>query len=108
MLPRTWTLLKQTLNILLEGVPEGLDLESIGSALRSAQGVQDIHDLHVWALTSEMPSLSAHLVLADGSAPGQVRKAAQAMLRERFEITHVTLQTEVGDCREERQQHGFH
>ncbi|MGE3066475.1 MAG: cation diffusion facilitator family transporter [Hyphomicrobiaceae bacterium] len=108
VLPRTWSLLKETLNILLEGVPEGLDLGAIASALKSVQGVQDIHDLHVWALTSDVPSLSVHLVLADGSAPGQVRKAAQAVLRERFEIIHVTLQTEAGDCREERQQHGSH
>lgn len=108
VLPRTWELLSETVNVLLEGVPDGLDLEAIASALKSLPNVRDIHDLHVWALTSDSPSLSAHLVLTDGGQSDRTRQAAQSLLSERFDIAHCTLQTEIGDCREERRRHGSH
>lgn len=108
VLPRTWGLLKETVNVLLEGVPDGVDLEAIALALKSLPDVRDIHDLHVWALASDSPSLSAHLVLTDGGQSDRTRQAAQRLLNERFDIAHATLQTEVQDCREEREQHGLH
>lgn len=99
VLPRAWSLLKETINVLLEGVPRGLDIDRIGKEMRAADGVADLHDLHVWALTSDQPSLSAHLVVSGGADPEAVRNAVVAMLARQFGIRHVTLQTERTDCR---------
>jgi cobalt-zinc-cadmium efflux system protein len=108
VLPRTWQLFSETMNVLLEGVPEGVDLAAVESALRAVPGVRDIHDLHVWALSSEVPSLSVHLVLGDAPDADKVREKAAELLGERFNIDHITLQTERTDCRAGRDQHGLH
>lgn len=108
VLPRGWRLLKETTNVLLEGVPEGLDMEEVAPALALVPGVRDLHDLPIWALTSDAPSLSAHVVVDAESETETVRAAVQAMLEERFHITHVTLQTERTDCRAQRPHHGLH
>lgn len=108
VLPRTWVLLKETTNILLEGVPEGIDIDKVALELTSVAGVRNVHDLHVWALTNGMPSLAAHLVLTDGVDADVVRGAAANVLHDRFEICHVTLQTESSDCRNSRDDHGLH
>lgn len=99
VLPRTWTLLKETVNVLLEGVPDGLDLDAIATALGSVPDVTNVHDLHVWALSSDTPSLSAHLVVRAGLTGDTVRLAAVELLTRQFKITHVTLQIETADCR---------
>lgn len=108
VLPRTWELLRKTLNVLLEGVPESIDIEAVASALRSLPGVEDIHDLHVWALTSDSPSLSAHLVRSGAAKAEQVLADAAAMLSDRFKIRHVTLQVEPNDCRFSGAEQGLH
>lgn len=108
VLPRSWKLLKETTNVLLEGVPEGIDLDKVSAAISAVAGVRELHDLHVWALTSDAPSLSAHLVLQSGFDGDRVRADAQTMLEERFHISHVTLQTEREDCRASRADHGLH
>ncbi len=108
VLPRTWTLFKETINVLLEGVPEGVDLDAVAARLRATVGVRDIHDLHVWALTSGSTSLSVHLVLAEELEGDAVRVAAQSMLADTFHITHVTIQTERADCRQGQDHHGLH
>jgi cobalt-zinc-cadmium efflux system protein len=108
VLPRTWVLFKETTNILLEGVPEGIDLDKLARRLSSIAGVASIHDLHVWALTSGMPSLSAHLVLKDGFDPEATRVAATEAVHEDFEIRHVTFQVERNDCRSGLDDHGLH
>ncbi len=108
VLPRTWQLFKETLNVLLEGVPEGIDFQAVERALRSIPGVQDLHDLHVWAITSGMPSLSAHLVVSAQADHDSVCKSATALLDEQFEIEHVTLQVERTDCRDGREHHALH
>ena len=99
VLPRAWSLLKETVNVLLEGVPEGLQLDEVAGAIASTAGVADVHDLHIWALTSNAPSLSAHLVVRDGADTDAVRIAVAEALADRFHIHHVTLQTERVDCR---------
>lgn len=94
VLPRTWILLKESINILLQGVPKGMDLEVIESALRGIAGVKEIHDLHIWSLTSGKNVLSVHVV-ADLS-----RRTDQEILAEvdrvvrGFEIAHTTIQVE--------------
>ena len=108
VLPRTWQLFKETINILLEGVPDGIDADAVSTALKSVTGVKDLHDLHVWAITSGVPSLSAHLVLAPDVDGDAVRANAAAVLDEKFEIEHVTLQIEKQDCRDGRDHHGLH
>lgn len=99
VLPRTWTLLRETLNILLEGVPDGIDYNAIATALASVTKVQSLHDLHIWALSSDKPSLSAHLVVAAGANYDSVRSEATSLLSQQFRIEHVTLQIEATDCR---------
>ena len=108
VLPRTWSLLRETLNILLEGAPEGVDVAALSAGLGAVPGVANVHDLHVWAISSDMASLSAHLVLKEGADGEAVRGAAQELLEQRFAVTHVTLQTETRDCRQGRPHHDLH
>jgi cobalt-zinc-cadmium efflux system protein len=94
VLPRTWVLLKDALNVLMMGVPKGVDLPKIRAELEAVPGVIEIHDLHVWALASTQPALAAHAVTAPGANEAEVRNDATKRLAEVFSIRHVTLQTE--------------
>jgi cobalt-zinc-cadmium efflux system protein len=98
VLPRTWTLLKDTTRILLEGVPPHLTLGEIRAAIAATPGVSGVHDLHVWSLTSDDSSLSVHIELAVGAEAEAVRVRVAATLRERFDIEHATIQVEQGAC----------
>lgn len=98
VLPRTWVLLREAINVLLEGVPKGIDLAQVQQALTSHPGVEDVHDLHVWALASSTPALTAHIVVNEATDRDRLRDALGALLHERFDIAHVTLQVESGDC----------
>jgi cobalt-zinc-cadmium efflux system protein len=98
VLPRTWILLKDTTQILLEGVPAHLKLADIRTAIADAPGVGGVHDLHVWSMSSNDVSLSAHVVLAEGAEAETVRRGVAALLHDRFEIEHVTIQTELEAC----------
>ena len=95
VLPRTWVLLKESMNVLLQGVPDGIDIDSVEQAIRGVPGVKDVHDLHIWALTSGKNVLSSHLV-ADAvlGAEQQVLAQVTQLLHEQFDISHVTLQVE--------------
>lgn len=105
VLPRTWTLLREAGQVLMQGVPQGLDTSSIRSALQALEGVSEVHDLHVWALGSKEPMLTAHLVLSDATTgPDAVRAAAASMLARQFHIEHATLQVEAASCGD----HGGH
>lgn len=97
VLPRTWKLLKESLNILLEGVPLDIELDKIEQALLAIPGVREIHDLHVWALTSGKNSLTVHVVL-DGGDEQTILSASTEMLASRFSIHHVTVQVEAAAC----------
>lgn len=98
VLPRTWTLLRESLNILLEGVPEGVDLDSVNAALVSVPGVISIHDLHLWALTSGKNSLTVHVVHAESINSVTLRASIQTVLAEQFQVFHTTLQLELTPC----------
>lgn len=99
ILPRSWTLLKESINILLEGVPEGLELSEINRTLSKIHGVIDVHDLHVWALTSGKISLTAHLVIDPKIKDEQkVLKMATEEMEEKYNITHSTIQVEIEPC----------
>jgi cobalt-zinc-cadmium efflux system protein len=95
VLPRTWILLKASINILLQGVPEGVDIQKLETAIRGIAGVPDLHDMHVWGLTSGKTVMSAHVVADIGVRDEQTVLAEVTRLaREEFEIGDVTLQIE--------------
>lgn len=88
----TWRLLRESLGVLMEGVPAHLDYEAIGRALLELPGVMSVHDLHVWHMSAETVALSAHVAIGDGAAWLDVLAAAQRLLATRYGIRHVTLQ----------------
>lgn len=99
VLPRTWILLKDSLNILLEGVPDGIELGAVEQAMLAVPGVLGIHDLHLWALTTGKTNLTAHVVYD----PAYAREEAliptlRALLADRFKVVHMTLQCEITPC----------
>ena len=95
VVPRTWTLLKASMNVLLQGVPDGIDIDAVEQAIHAVPGVREVHDLHIWALTSGKNVLSTHLVVdpAQGSEQ-QVLAQVTELLHEQFDISHVTIQIE--------------
>ncbi len=97
VLPRTWSLLRESLNILLQGVPEGIAIADIEQALRAVPGLAGLHSLHVWAMTSGQNVLSAHIEIAPDIADAMAfRQRVEALLHERFGIDHITIQLEDG------------
>jgi len=99
IVPRTWALLKHSVNILLEGTPIGFDLAKLERALRALPGVVDTHDLHVWTITSGIDAMSGHLVVADDADQQAVLVAARTALHEDFGIDHTTIQIETAATR---------
>ncbi|WP_019008666.1 cation diffusion facilitator family transporter [Deinococcus aquatilis] len=99
VLPRTWALLKASVNVLLEGVPEGLDLDALRTELARVPGITELHDLHVWSVTTGEHNLTVHLVVPPPAAGVQ---DAVETIAERYGIEHVTLQLE------EANRHGDH
>jgi cobalt-zinc-cadmium efflux system protein len=94
IVPRTWRLLTQAVNILLEGTPTHLALEEIEAAMVRVPGVRRIHDLHVWTLTSGREAMSAHVVVEDPRESDRLLEALHAVLHARFGIDHTTIQLE--------------
>ncbi len=94
ILPRTWRLGAQAVRILVQAAPPGFDLGALEADLAGVAGVVDVHDLHVWTLTSEMEVVSAHLMVATGTDTHGVLDEARVVLRERYRIDHATLQIE--------------
>ncbi len=94
ILPRTWALLRQAVNVLLEGTPPHLDLAEIEAAMRRVPGVRRVHDLHVWTLTSGREAMSAHVVVEDVGASDRLLGALHEVLHARFGIDHTTIQLE--------------
>jgi cobalt-zinc-cadmium efflux system protein len=87
-------LLRDTLNVLLESTPQGIDTEMVRTALREVAGIEDVHDLHIWSVTSGFVALSAHARVHEGVPIVSVLREATEMLHERFEIRHATIQPE--------------
>ena len=94
ILPRAYRLGREALRILLQEAPAGTDLEGITADLSNIPGVVDVHDLHVWTLTSEMEVLTAHLMTADDVDGHSVLDDARSILTDRHGIGHATLQVE--------------
>ena len=90
----TVNLLRQVLGVLMESVPPHIEIETVSQALTALPLVQEVHSVHIWALSSEITALSAHVVLADMQSWRMVLEDMRAILHERFAIDHVTLQPE--------------
>jgi cobalt-zinc-cadmium efflux system protein len=88
----TWSLFKQSLHLLFDGVPDSVDAVAVKRVLESLPGVQTVHDLHIWATGTTQIALTAHLVMPDGHAGDAFLETAADKLRDLFDITHVTLQ----------------
>jgi cobalt-zinc-cadmium efflux system protein len=80
--------------VLLEAAPRGMDVDAVGRAIAAHPGVSDVHDLHVWTITSGFVALSAHVVVQEGHDCHERQREIAAMLRNRFGIAHTTLQTD--------------
>ncbi|MHA6801004.1 cation diffusion facilitator family transporter [Bounagaea algeriensis] len=98
ILPRTWRLARQALRILVQQAPEGLDVARVRDELAALPAVAEVHDLHVWTLTSGMEVASAHLTTTPEAVHSEVLTAAQRLLSERYHIEHATLQVEPAEC----------
>jgi cobalt-zinc-cadmium efflux system protein len=94
VLPRAWRLGRSALRILFQHAPEGVDVGEMTDDLAGLPGVCEVHDLHVWTLTSGMEVVSAHLTISDGADQQAVLVAAQDLLAEDYHIGHCTLQIE--------------
>ncbi len=100
ILPRTWTLLNQTIHILLEGTPAGIDLESVQEGMKAVKGVKVVHDLHVWTITSGVDAMSGHVTVEDVNQGDRILAELQKMLKDKFGIQHTTIQLEAERCNE--------
>ncbi len=91
----TVRLLREALHVLMEGVPAGLQMDAVGEAMASVPSVRRVHDLHIWNISSGQIALSAHLELDDLADWPRLLDSLRIMLREKFDIEHVTLQPEI-------------
>lgn len=94
ILPRTWRLGSRAVRILLQAAPDHVDLDALADDLGAIEGVVDVHDLHVWTLTSEMDAASAHLMICSGTELHDVLDQARELLDARYRIQHATFQIE--------------
>ena len=98
ILPRTWNLLRSAVGILLEGTPAEIDLGAVRRVISEIQGVAGVHDLHVWALTSGINALSAHVVSSNGAINEELLNSIQKRVTSDFPIRHTTIQLERVGC----------
>jgi cobalt-zinc-cadmium efflux system protein len=94
ILPRTWSLMKKSINILMEGVPMNISYEEVKKAILQIKGVTGVFDIHIWTITSGMDAITAHVVVSDPSKSLTILKEISSMLEKRFKITHTTIQIE--------------
>lgn len=98
VLPRGWIIFKESIDILLESVPEHLNIHEIFQEMRKISGVINIHDLHVWAINKQKINLTAHVIIHDEVSYIEALKNLESMLHHKFKINHTTLQLEYEEC----------
>jgi cobalt-zinc-cadmium efflux system protein len=100
ILASSWSILTESANVLLEAVPKHLNMEALEQGIRESPGVLGVHDLHVWTIASGILACSGHIVVSEQSVREgqQILRAVAGLLRERFGITHTTMQIEVEGC----------
>ena len=94
ILPRTWMLIRDAVGVLLEGTPSGINLTALREAIAAIEGVQGVHDLHVWSLTSGVNAMSGHVVCANLVGRDELLTRVHDCAKKRFGINHVTVQLE--------------
>jgi cobalt-zinc-cadmium efflux system protein len=94
MVRSAWTLLRDAGRVLLEGSPQGVRTQDLGAALAAAPGIVEVHDLHVWEVTSGFPALAAHVLVAPGDDCHARRRELETLVHDRFGIHHTTLQVD--------------
>ena len=94
VLVSAWDVLRESVGVLLEATPRGVDADAVGTAMAAEPGVVEVHDLHIWTITSGFPSLSAHVTVDAGADCHAIRLDMETLLRERFGLEHTTLQVE--------------
>jgi cobalt-zinc-cadmium efflux system protein len=98
ILASSWSLLRDSTNILLEATPRSIDAEEVGRAMASSEGVVEVHDLHIWTITSGFPALSAHVLVGQSEDCHARRRDLEKLLEHEYGISHTTLQVDhVGD-----------
>ena len=91
----SWRLVREPFNVLMESAPEGMDVQQVGAAMCSIEGVREVHDLHIWEVTSGFPALAAHVRTEPTEDADAVRERIEAMLHDQFHLEHTTLQVVV-------------
>jgi cobalt-zinc-cadmium efflux system protein len=94
MLPRTWSIIKKAIHILMEGSPSNILHEEVKKAILQIKGVTGVFELHIWTITSGMDALSAHVVIIDPSKSQTILQEINSTLEKKFKITHATIQIE--------------
>jgi cobalt-zinc-cadmium efflux system protein len=102
----SWSLIKESVSVLMQTVPKGIRLEEVRQTIEAVEGVSMVHDLHIWAVTSDIYTLSAHAVVENGGDFHEVLNCIEETLRERFKIEHTTIQLET-ESREEKEFKAF-
>jgi cobalt-zinc-cadmium efflux system protein len=93
----TWGLLRDSVTLALDAVPQGIDIEKVRHYLASVEGVSEVHDLHIWGMSTTETALTSHLIIPSGYPGDALRNDICAELRKRFSIDHATIQIELGD-----------
>ena len=94
ILGSSWGVLRDSTQVLLEGSPKNIDVERLGNRLAGADGIAEVHDLHVWEITSGFPALSAHVLVKPDEDCHQRRRDLESLLKDEFGVTHTTLQVD--------------
>ncbi len=98
VLGSSWKLLRDSTNVLLEGTPRGIDADEVGRSMAASEGVQEVHDLHIWTITSGCPALAAHVLVGRDENCHARRRDIEELLAREYGIEHTTLQVDhVGD-----------
>jgi cobalt-zinc-cadmium efflux system protein len=97
----SWNLIREATNVLLEGTPAHINLAAVEGAILSTDGVEDVHDLHVWTITSGREALSAHVRHTPAAAPAELLRSLRSKLHDQFGVDHLTIQMETGDFEDE-------
>ena len=100
ILPRTWKLTGQALRILMEWAPPGMNVDEVRAKIQALPGVESVHDLHIWTVTSGMESATGHVVIADDANYHDVLDQVVTLLAEEYHVTHTTIQCEPGHHQE--------
>ena len=96
-----WRLIRESVNVLLEGTPSHINLTAVEKAIMENENVENVHDLHVWTITSGMEALSVHIVHKETSEPTKLLRSIRKQLHDEFDIDHLTIQMETPEDEKE-------